>query len=86
MECFVEELSHCKTVVLSVHMESLLTFTVRALQISHFNRAASSAACNSSIGTVISFIGATRALPTTNASTVWGRLEIVTGARGVQLH
>ena len=83
IRCLDAELSHCKTVVLSVHMKTLLTFTVRARQISCFNRVASSAACNSSFGTVMTFIGAKRALPRTNASTVGGPFEVVTRARRI---
>ena len=79
--CLLVELSHCKTVVLSVHIKTLLTCTVRARQMSCFNRAASKAACSSSFGSVITFIGATRALPRTNASSFWGPLELVTRAR-----
>ena len=62
-------------------MKTLLTFTVRARQVTCFNRAVSSAACSSSFGIVITFIGATRALPRTNASSVWGPLEIFSRAR-----
>ena len=53
--CLVVDINHCKTVVLWVLMTNLLTITVRALQISCFNRAASSAACNSSFGTIVTF-------------------------------
>ena len=72
------EWSHCKTVVLLVHIKTLLECTVRAWQMFCFNRAASKAACSCSFGIVITFIGATRALPRTNASSVWGPLEVVT--------
>ena len=71
IESLVEELSHCNSLVLSVHMKTLLNFTVRA----------SSAACNSSFGYVINFIGPTRGLPRTNASSVWCQLEVVTRAQ-----
>ena len=79
--CLLVELSHYKTVVLSVHIKTLLICTVGARQMSCFNRAASSAACSSSFGTAMTFIGATRALPRRNASAVWGPLEVVTRAR-----
>ena len=79
--CLLLEWSHCKTVVLSVHIKTLITCTVRARQKSFFNRAASKAACSSSFGIVITFIGAKRALPRTNASSVWAPLEVVTRAR-----
>ena len=69
--CFSFELIHWRTVVLSVHMYTCLTVTVSACVISLFSRATSRAACNSSFGTVITFIGATRAFPKTNASSVF---------------
>ena len=78
MGCLLVELSHYKTVVLSVHIITLLTCTVRARQISCFNRATSRAACSSSFGIVITFIGATRALPRTIVSSVFGPLEVFT--------
>ena len=81
--CLLVELSHFKTVELPVHIKTLLTCTVSARQISCFNRAASSAACNSSFGIVITFIGATRALSRTNASPVFGTLELFTWARRI---
>ena len=77
----VVELKHCKIVVLLVHIKTLLALTVRARQISCFNRAASSSACNFNFVTVITFVDATRALSRTNASSVWKPLEIVTRAR-----
>ena len=69
--CFSLELIHCRTVVLSVHMNTVLTVTVSACVISLFSQAAGRAACNSSFGTVITFIGATRAFPKLNASSVF---------------
>ena len=62
------EFMHCQTMVLSVHINTLSTVTVNARQIPPFKRAARRAACNSNLGTVITFIGATWALPKTNAS------------------
>ena len=78
--CLVVELSHCKTVVLSVHVKNLLTFTVRARQVSCLSRTANSAACNSRFETVITFMGATRVLSWTISSSVWGP-QVVTRAR-----
>ena len=70
MGCLFVEFIHCKTMVLSVHIKTLSTVTVNAQQILLFKRAARRAACNSNLGTVITFIGATRAFPETNASSV----------------
>ena len=67
--CLFVEFIHCKTMVLSDHINTLSTVTVNARQISLFKRAAR-AAGNSNLGTVITFIGATRALLKTNASSV----------------
>ena len=79
--CLLVELTYCKTVVLSFHIKTLLTCTVRARQMSYFNRAASREPCSSSLGTVITFMGATRVLPRTNASSFWDPLEVITRAR-----
>ena len=68
--CVLVEFIHCKTMVLSVHINTLSTETVNARQISLFKLAARRVACNSKIGNVITFIGATRAFPRTNASSV----------------
>ena len=68
--CLLFEFVHRKTMVLSVHINKLSTATVNARQISLFKRAPRRAACNSNLGTVITFIGATRALPRTNATSV----------------
>ena len=57
--------------MLSVQMNIWLTVTVSACVISLFSRAAIRAACNSSFGTVFTFIGATRAFPKTKASSVF---------------
>ena len=76
--CLFAKLSHCKPVVLLVHIETLLKCTVRARKMSCFKRTASRAACSSSFGIVITFIGATRALPKTNASYVFGPLKVFT--------
>ena len=54
--------------MLSVHMNNWLTVTVSACVISLFSRAASRAACNSSFGRVITFIGATSTFPKTNSA------------------
>ena len=72
--CFSFKLIHWRTVVLSVHMYTWLTVTVSACVISFFSRAASRAACNSSFGTVITFIGTTSAYPKTNASSAFSSL------------
>ena len=61
--CFSLDLIHWRTVVLSVHKNTWLTVTVSPRTISFFSRAASRAACNSSSGTVVIFIGAMRAFP-----------------------
>ena len=53
------EFNHRKTMVLSVHINTLPTVTVNARQISVFRRAARRAACSFNLGTVITFIGAT---------------------------
>ena len=79
--CLVVEVSHCKTVVLSGHMKTLLTFTLRARQISRFNRADSRAACYSSFGTVINFVDAAQVLPRRTASAVWDQFKVVNRAR-----
>ena len=73
--CFSLELIHWRTVVLSVHMNTWLTVTVRARTISFFSRAASRAACNSRFRTVITFIGATRAFPNDGRSCYSGSKE-----------
>ena len=52
--------------VLYEHMNILSAVTVNALQIYLFKRAARTTACNSNLGTVITVIGVTRALPMTN--------------------
>ena len=65
------ELFQWKTVVLSIHVNTWLTVTVRSCVIALFNRAAVRAACNSSVGTLITFIGATCALTKTKASSVF---------------
>ena len=67
MGCLFVEFIHYKTMVPSVVIKTLSTVTVSARQISLFKRAARRAACNSNLGTVITFIGA---LPKTNASSV----------------
>ena len=61
---------HCKTIVLQS------TVTLNALQISFFRRVARRGACSSNCGTVITFIGATRALHRTNASSFWMTSEV----------
>ena len=70
MGCLFVEFIHCKTLVLSVRTKTQSTVTVNARRISLFKRAARRADCNSNLGTVITFIGATRFLPKTNASSV----------------
>ena len=70
MGCLFVEFIHCTTMALSVHINTLTTVTVNAHQISLFKRAARRAACISNLWTVITFIGAARALPETNASSV----------------
>ena len=67
--CLLVEFIHCKTMVLSVHINNLSTVTRYCSRFPFFKRAWR-AACNSNLGTVITFIGATRALPKTNASSV----------------
>ena len=52
------EFNHRKTMVLSVHINTLPTVKVNARPISVFRRAARRAACSFNLGTVI-FIGAT---------------------------
>ena len=68
--CLLVEIIHCKTMALSVHLNTLSTVTVNAQQISFSKRAARRATCNSNLGTVITFISATRALTKTNARSV----------------
>ena len=70
MGCLFVEFIHCKTMVLSVYINTLSTVAVNARQISRFKRAARRDASNSNIGTVITYIGATLALPRTEASSV----------------
>ena len=79
--CLVVEVIHCKTVVLSVHMKTLLTFNLRSRQISWFNRAASRTACYSSFGTVITFVDAAQVLPRTTASAIWDQFKVFNRAR-----
>ena len=76
MGCLFVEFNHCKTMVLSVQIKTLSAVTVNARQNSLFKRAARRAACTSNLGTVITFIGATRALPKTNASSVKNSPEV----------
>ena len=68
--CLLVEFIQCKTMVLSVHINTSSTVTVNDRQIYFFKRAARRAACSSNLGTVITFIGATRALPKINVSSV----------------
>ena len=70
MGCLFVALIHFKTMMLSVDIKTLSTVTVNARQISHFKRAARRAACSSNLRAVITFLGLTRALPETNASSV----------------
>ena len=76
--CLLVEFGHCKTLVLSVHIKSWLTCTIRARQISCFNRAATRAACSCCFGIFVTLIGSTRALSRTNASSVFGALGVFT--------
>ena len=68
MGCLLVEFIHCNTLVLSVHMNTSPTVTVKARPISLLKRAAMRVTCNSSFGTGITFIEATRTVPSTNAS------------------
>ena len=84
--CLLVRFSHCKTVVLSAHKKTLLICTVSARQMSCLNREASSAACSSSFGTFMTFIGATRALPRKNGSSVWGQSKLLLVLGEMQRH
>ena len=70
----LQELSHWRTVVLSVHMKISVTLKIRSFKISSFKRIARRAAWCSNFVIESVFIGATGALPKTKATSVWCEL------------